>query len=220
MSNLIEIDGVDVAYSGHALVLRDTTASFDAGQTHAVTGPSGCGKSTLLYVTGLMLRPSAGRVAIYGVDYARSSDRVRALARADMIGFVFQDALLEPSMTVWQNILEGVPLPRSPRRFHTAARDHLERLGLDDLTHRPASKLSGGQAQRIALVRAMLKDPPILLADEPTGNLDDATAAIVLDELFRFGTRPGHTTLIVTHDQRIANRTDTRLELTSVATGT
>ena len=219
MSHLIEVDGVDVAYTGHTLVLHDATASFDSGQTHAVTGPSGCGKSTLLYVAGLMLRPRAGRVVIDGVDYARSSDRVRALVRADMIGFVFQDALLEPSMTVWQNILEGVPLSQSPRRFHTAARDHLERLGLGDLTHRPASKLSGGQAQRIALIRAMLKDPPILLADEPTGNLDDATANIVLDELFRFGARPGHITLIVTHDQRIADRTDTRLELSPVGTG-
>ena len=220
MSNLIEIEGVDVAYAGQALVLRAATACFDAGQTHAVTGPSGSGKSTLLYVAGLMLRPSTGRVVIDGVDYAQSSDRVRSHARAEMIGFVFQDALLEPSMTVWQNILEGVPLQHPSRQFHIAARDHLERLGLDNLTHRPASKLSGGQAQRVALVRAILKNPRILLADEPTGNLDDATAAIVLDELFHFGTRRGHTTLIVTHDQRIANRTDTRLELTSVATGT
>ena len=80
MGNLIEIEGVDVAYAGQALVLRDATASFDAGLTHAVTGPSGCGKSTLLYVTGLMLRPSTGKVAIDGIDYARSSDRIRASA--------------------------------------------------------------------------------------------------------------------------------------------
>ena len=220
MSDFIAIEDVDVAYTGDTFVLRETSAAFQAGMTHAVTGPSGCGKSTLLYVAGLMLRPRRGRVAIDGVDFTRSSDSVRAQARARMIGFVFQDALLEPSMTVWQNILEGVPLTRSPRRFHNDAREHLERLGLSDLADRPASRLSGGQAQRIALIRAMLKDPPILLADEPTGNLDDTAGEIVLDELFRFGSRPGHTTLIVTHDQRIAARADTLLELNPAGAAT
>jgi lipoprotein-releasing system ATP-binding protein len=217
MSDLIEFQDVDVAYTSGTFVLRGINATFGEGQTHAVTGPSGCGKSTLLYVAGLMLRPTSGSLRVGDGSHSRSSDRERARARARNIGFVFQDALLEPSMTVWESILEGIPLSAPVAPYRTTARDHLERLGLADLTNRRASKLSGGQAQRVALVRAMLKDPMVLLADEPTGNLDDDTAEIVLGELFAFGTRPGHTTLIVTHDQRIAQRTDTVLKLERVA---
>jgi ABC-type lipoprotein export system ATPase subunit len=216
MSDLIEFADVDVAYTSDLRVLTGVTATFAEQRTHAVTGPSGCGKSTLLYVAGLMLRPTAGDLRVAGDSFARSTDRERALARARHVGFVFQDALLEPSMTVWDNILEGVPLNASVRAYTDRAREHLERLDLSELADRKASKLSGGQAQRVALVRAMLKDPTVLLADEPTGNLDDTTAEIVLGELYAFGARPGHTTLIVTHDQRIARRADTLLELERV----
>jgi ABC-type lipoprotein export system ATPase subunit len=121
-------------------------------------------------------------------------------------------------MTVTENIFEGVPFDRSIRPFRSRAADLAERFGLGDLMKQRASRLSGGQAQRIGLVRAMLKDPDVMLADEPTGNLDDGTAAVVLDALFEFGRRPGHTTIIVTHDTRIAERTDTVTIL--AATGT
>ena len=213
MTDLVVLDHVDAGYGGGATVLRGLSARFASATTHAVTGRSGCGKSTLLYLTGLMLRVRAGRVVVADEEVGRATDRVRAMARARHIGFVFQDALLEPSMSVWDNVLEGIPWTRRRGPFVAAARAHVERLGLADLTSQPASKLSGGQAQRVAIARAMVKDPTVLLADEPTGNLDDTTAAVVLDELLAFGRRAGHTTVIVTHDRRVAARADTTLEL-------
>lgn len=215
MTALVAFHDVIAGYRRESPILNRVNASFTEGQVHAITGPSGCGKSTLLYVAGLMLRPSSGAVTIDGRDHSTSNDHIRARARSQQIGFVFQDALLEPSMTVGQNILEGVPFDRRLKPFRNHAAQLCERLGVADLLTQRASQLSGGQAQRVALVRAMLKDPAVMLADEPTGNLDDATARTVLRELFEFGRRPGHTTIIVTHDTRIAAQTDTTTELSS-----
>ena len=209
MNALVTFDGVVAGYRTGEVILNRVSASFAEGQVHAITGPSGCGKSTLLYVAGLMLRPMAGAVTIGGHDQSGGNDSQRAHTRARQIGFVFQDALLEPSMTVGQNIFEGVPFDRRISPFRDQAARLCERLGVTGLVNQRASRLSGGQAQRVALVRAMLKDPAVMLADEPTGNLDDTTAEAVLHELFEFGRRPRHTTIIVTHDTRIAARADT-----------
>ena len=218
MSALVAIDDVGFRYGRAPLVLRGVSAAFAEGEVHAITGPSGCGKSTLLYLIGLMLRPETGSIEVAGQATVRSGDRERALLRAAHIGFVFQDALLEPSMTVLENIAEGLPLSRSMRRHRTEADSMLERVGVSELRDRKASRLSGGQAQRVALVRAMLKGPAVLLADEPTGNLDDTSAAVVLGALFEYGRQPGHTCIVVTHDERIAASADTvtRLALVSV----
>jgi len=210
MSAMIVVEDVSFRYGRGPNVLSSRTASFDEGAVHSITGPSGCGKSTLLYVVGLMLRPSAGRLTIAGEELANAPDRVRAHRRGDLIGFVFQDALLDPSLTVMENILEGIPPWRRQRDHRPMIDQQLERLGLAGLEHRRAANLSGGQAQRAGLARSLAKQPKILLADEPTGNLDDVTAAVVLDEIFSFGRQHGSTAIVVTHDQRIAARADVR----------
>jgi lipoprotein-releasing system ATP-binding protein len=213
---IVEVEGLVFSYTRSETVLGDLTTSFCENAVHAVTGPSGCGKSTLLYIIGLMLRPSSGRVRVVNDELATSSDKHRALHRAKHIGFVFQDALLEPSMTVFQNVADGLPLHLSRAEYYPQIREHLERLGLAELRDRKASRLSGGQGQRVALARAMLKRPKVLLADEPTGNLDDTTAKLVLDEIFAYGRQAGKTTIIVTHDARVAARADTVLHMDPV----
>ena len=148
-----------------------------------------------------------------GREVGRAGDAERARWRSRHVGFVFQDALLDPSMTVAENVLEGLPLGRSRRSAASAMGDLLEQFGISDLARRPASRLSGGQGQRVALVRALLKEPTVVLADEPTGNLDDATAGVVLSALFDFGRSPERATVIVTHDHRIVARADQSIEL-------
>jgi ABC-type lipoprotein export system ATPase subunit len=136
------------------------------------------------------------------------------LLRRHHIGFVFQDALLEPSMTVWQNLAESLPPSARLKPARERAAEALRGLALPDgLLDRKAIGLSGGQAQRVAVVRAVLKEPTLLLADEPTGNLDDATADVVLAALFAYGRSEGKTCVIVTHDLRIVERADVELRL-------
>jgi len=208
MSAMVVVENVSFRYGRGPNVISSRTAAFDEAAVHSITGPSGCGKSTLLYLVGLMLRPSSGILSIAGEELANASDRVRARRRGDLIGFVFQDALLDPSLTVVENILEGIPPWRRKRDHRPMIDQQLERLGLAGLEHRRAANLSGGQAQRVGLARALAKQPRILLADEPTGNLDDITSAVVLDEIFSFGRQNGSTAIVVTHDQRIAARAD------------
>lgn len=213
MGSLVSVNQVGFRYGRDPMVLDEVSAVFGEGQVHAIIGPSGCGKSTLLYLIGLMLRPVCGDIEVVGAELTHGRDYDRATHRAEHIGFVFQDALLEPSMTVMQNVIEGLPLSRRVSEYQFEIDDHLFRLGVADLRDRKASRLSGGQAQRVALVRAMVKHPAVLLADEPTGNLDNVTATVVLDELFNYGRRPGHTCIVVTHDERITAGVDTVLRL-------
>jgi ABC-type lipoprotein export system ATPase subunit len=215
--SIVELDDVAFAYRRTQPVLANVSASFEAGEVHVITGPSGCGKSTLLYVIGLMLRPLSGSVRLFGDDLAGTTDSVRSAHRSRHVGFVFQDALLEPSMTVLDNVLEGVPLTSPVGRARPEAFEHLDRLGIAALADRAASRLSGGQAQRVALARALMKQPAVVLADEPTGNLDDVTASTVLEELFSYGRRSACTCIIVTHDERIARRADRVVRLKPVA---
>ncbi|MFA5774703.1 MAG: ATP-binding cassette domain-containing protein [Ilumatobacteraceae bacterium] len=213
MGSLISVNQVGYRYGRAQLVLDDVSVDFVEGQVHAIIGPSGCGKSTLLYLIGLMLRPESGEIVVVGAELTHARDFDRAIHRSEYIGFVFQDSLLEPSMTVMENVIEGIPLQHRVSEYQPDIDSHLLRLGVADLRDRKASQLSGGQAQRVALVRAMVKRPMVLLADEPTGNLDGATASIVLSELFNYGRQPGHTCIVVTHDERITADADTVLRL-------
>lgn len=173
---------------------------FATARVTALTGPSGRGKSTLLYVLALLLTPTSGTVRIDGEDLAAASDAVRARIRAQRIGFVFQDAELDPTRTILDSVVEpALYAGGSAAEQRPAARQLLERFGLGQRAdHRPG-QVSGGQAQRVAVCRALINDPGVILADEPTGNLDRENAELVLDALAS-AARSGRTVVIATHD--------------------
>ena len=186
--------------------LRGVDISIDAGEMVAVMGPSGCGKSTLMHILGLLHPPDAGvdppaGLTINGVDSTTLSDRERTRMRARDMGFVFQTFNLVPTLTAEENVAlaaEYADAPRSEAR--SRAVKALDWIGLGDRSgHRPA-ELSGGQQQRVAIARALVNEPDLLLADEPTGNLDSANTAEVLDLLRRFHEERGQTVIVVTHD--------------------
>lgn len=189
------------------------SAEFTAGTTTALTGPSGRGKSTLLYLLGLMLRPVSGEIFVDGAAAATLNDSIRAQMRARKFGFVFQDAALDPTRTVIDNVTETA-LYRGVSR-HAAAlrgRELLDRFGVEVPSDRKPGQVSGGQAQRIALCRALLSAPEILLADEPTGNLDPLTTDVVVHALTEHAAT-GATVIIVTHSPTVAAACDRRIEL-------
>ncbi|UOE43176.1 ABC transporter ATP-binding protein [Agromyces larvae] len=194
-------------------LLENWSAEFHSGEVVAVTGPSGRGKSTLLYLLGLMLKPSNGEILLDGRALHDRSDRERAAARAGRYGFVFQDAALDPSRTVLDNILETT-LYRGGRRddFVRRADALMEQLGVALRRDAKPGQVSGGQAQRIALCRALIGNPGVLLADEPTGNLDPASSDVVVQALHEQAGR-GAAVVVVTHDPTLVERCHRRIEL-------
>ncbi len=214
---MIEFHDVRKAYRmGAATVhaLAGVDLSIEAGEFVAVLGPSGSGKSTLMHLLGFLDQPSGGRVMFDGRDVSRISGRARATLRAERIGFVFQAFNLLPRLSVLQNVLLPLAYHRGggeggkPSRSAARARawQVLESVGLADRAgHRPA-ELSGGQRQRVAVARALINEPRLILADEPTGNLDTVMAGNIMD-LFAELNRQGRTVVVVTHDLEIARRT-------------
>lgn len=194
-------------------VVTGLTHAFTPGAVTAVTGPSGRGKSTLLYLVALMLSPERGSVLLDGADTAGTSDAYRSYLRATRIGMVFQDALLDPARTVVDNVVEGALYTGLPAAW--ARRRAVELLERTDVAHRAdhrPGEISGGQAQRVALCRALVKDPPVLLADEPTGNLDPASADVVWGVLADHA-RAGATVVVATHDPARVAACDERVDL-------
>jgi ABC-type lipoprotein export system ATPase subunit len=195
---------------GESLVRAVDEVDLDvaAGETLAVMGPSGCGKSTLLHLLGGLDRPSAGELWLAGVRIDHMSERGMAALRRDRVGFVFQSFHLMDELTAAENIeLPGLLAGRSPRQARRRALDLLDQVGLADRARHLPSQLSGGQRQRVAIARALANDPLVVLADEPTGNLDsEATLDVLrlLDQLHE----AGQTVVIVTHDSRIAATAD------------
>lgn len=186
---------------------------FRSGAVTGLTGPSGRGKSTLLYVIGLLLRPLRGKVW-YGQSAAHElSDAARSQLRAQRIGFVFQDAVLDPARTVLDAVVEPALYAGNTRRAaEPRARGLLDQLGIAIRTdHRPG-EISGGQAQRVAVCRALVNDPHVILADEPTGNLDRDNTIAVLGAL-RDAARAGRTVIVATHDPYVLEHTDEVLAL-------
>ncbi|MBE1537413.1 ABC transporter ATP-binding protein [Actinomadura algeriensis] len=195
---------------GPALVRAVDGVGLDvaAGETVGIVGPSGCGKSTLLQLLGGLDRPDAGEVRLRGRRIDRLGEAASARMRRDLVGFVFQAFHLVDELTAVENVELPALLAGTPRRAaRRRAADLLERVGLTDRAGHLPSALSGGQRQRVAVARALVNDPPLLLADEPTGNLDSAAAADVL-RLFAALRAEGRTLVVVTHDSRIAGTAD------------
>jgi putative ABC transport system ATP-binding protein len=200
---MLTITNLSRAYRGSAgtvAALCDFTATVQAGEFVAVQGPSGCGKTTLLLICGALLTPDAGTVAVDGADlYALPAD-ARARFRARHIGFVFQQFHLIPYLSVRDNVLAGALATGAPPS-EGRAEELIARFGLDSRIRHVPSELSIGERQRVALARALLNQPKLILADEPTGNLDEASGNIVLTALADYA-RAGGAVLMVTHDPR------------------
>jgi len=212
---MIELRGVSktVDSGGQPLtILHPLDYAIASGQFVAIVGPSGSGKSTLLGLLAGLDAPTAGSIIVDGTNIATLGEDRLARLRGEKIGFVFQFFHLVPSLTAFENVL--IPMEIAGRRDAMARGRHLlEEVGLTDRAHHYPSQLSGGEQQRIAIARALANDPPIVLADEPTGNLDSTTGRHVMDLLMRVHRARNTTLVLVTHDAELAALADTRLVL-------
>ena len=191
--------------AGPLTVLREVAFSIEAGAMLAVVGPSGSGKTTLLGLCAGLDQPTAGTVTLNGTELGRLTEDERALVRNDCVGFVFQNFQLIPTLTALENVLVPLEL-RGGHDGLAEARELLARVGLEDrLDHYPV-QLSGGEQQRVALARAFINRPKILFCDEPTGNLDDDNARVMLDLVFGLNRERGTTLVLVTHNHELARR--------------
>ncbi len=206
----IEVSGLTKKYSDTVYALRDVSFSVEEGEWLAVMGPSGSGKSTLLNILGCLDSPGEGRVLVEGENPAQLSPDALARFRAEKVGFVFQQFHLVPYLSALENVMLA-------QYFHSLAdepeaADALRRVGLADRLHHLPSQLSGGEQQRVCVARALINQPNLILADEPTGNLDEVNEAIVMG-LFTELHREGHTIVMVTHDPEIGRMAERRIEL-------
>jgi putative ABC transport system ATP-binding protein len=212
---MIELRGVSktVDSGGQPLtILHSLDYTIPSGTFVAIVGPSGSGKSTLLGLLAGLDAPSTGSIVVDGTDITRLGEDQLARLRGEKIGFVFQFFHLVPSLTAFENVL--IPMEIAGRKDATArARELLHEVGLTDRAHHYPSQLSGGEQQRIAIGRALANDPPIVLADEPTGNLDSTTGRHIMELLMRVHRVRGTTLVLVTHDAELAALADTRLVL-------
>jgi putative ABC transport system ATP-binding protein len=212
MIELRDVSKTVTSGSAPLTILHPLTTTIDQGRFVAIVGPSGSGKSTLLGLVAGLDAPTSGSVFIDGIDITRLDEDALARLRGEKIGFVFQFFHLIPSLTAYENVavpmeIRGTPNPGA------RARMLLEEVGLTGRAHHYPSQLSGGEQQRVALARALANDPPILLADEPTGNLDTANGRLIMELLRKIHQARNTTLILVTHDQELASMADTMISL-------
>jgi putative ABC transport system ATP-binding protein len=212
MPPLIRLEHVSKSYQEGTVtreVLRDTSVTIEAGQLVAIRGRSGSGKSTLLHLVAGLDLPTTGDVFVEEACLNRLTARDRTVFRRDRLGFVFQFFNLIPTLTVIENVQLPAELAGASRSAAAErARSLLLEVGLGDRAAQFPDRLSGGEQQRVAIARALVQDPRLVLADEPTGNLDDATGQLVLDLLDRVTRKAGKTLVLVTHSREVAARAD------------
>ena len=212
MIQLVNVSKVVTSGSEQLTILDEVSLEIPRGQFVSVVGPSGSGKSTLLSLIAGLDAPTSGEILLAGRDITRMGEDDLATLRGENVGFIFQSFHLIPSLTAYENILvpmEIMGLPAAAER----AQALLDEVGLHDRGHHYPSQLSGGEQQRIAIARAFANAPPVLLVDEPTGNLDSRNGAHIFDLLLELNRDRGTTLLLVTHDQALAERADRRISL-------
>ena len=216
MQPLVRTAGISKHYPSGGTIVRavsNVSLTIEHGEFVAIRGRSGSGKSTLMNLLGLLERPDSGEYALQGREVAKLSEDTRAAIRSQDIGFIFQLPALLPRATALENVelpLVYAGVPRSERRHR--AKDAIDRVGLADRSHHWPNQLSGGEQQRVVIARAMVNDPALILADEPTGSLDSGTSDEILS-LFEDLHRDGHTIIMVTHATDVADRAQRQITL-------
>jgi len=214
---MLEFQAVSKHYKvGGNLVkaLDEVDLQIEEGEFVAILGPSGSGKSTLMHLLGFLDSPTAGKIMFDSLEVGRINANRRAMIRSDKIGFVFQSFNLLPRLSVRRNTLLPLAYTRSPKPgARKRVLEILGQVGMRDRAHHRPNQLSGGQRQRVAIARALINEPRIILADEPTGNLDSQTAKTILELFVRLNEEEGRTVVLVTHDQHIADYTRRQLHV-------
>jgi putative ABC transport system ATP-binding protein len=214
----IALENVDLSLGRGAArvhILKGISLTIARGEAVGLVGPSGSGKSTLLMTMAGLERPDSGRVVVDGTDLARLSEDALARFRGRRIGIVFQSFHLVPTMTALENVALPLELAGAADGAFPRAERELRAVGLGERFHHYPAQLSGGEQQRVAIARALVTDPAILVADEPTGNLDEATGDAIIDLLFAMKSERGATLVLVTHDLHLAERCDCVVRLRS-----
>ena len=201
---------------GELLILHPISLSVNAGESLAITGASGSGKSTLLGILAGLDVPSSGEVILHGTNLSQLDEEGRAAVRAKNVGFIFQSFQLLPGLTALENVMLPLEL-RGDKLARVKAKEFLNRVGLDARLHHYPQQLSGGEQQRVAIARAFASEPRILFADEPTGNLDSTTGARIIELLFELNRAQGTTLILITHEERLAQLCQRRIEIAAGA---
>lgn len=218
MKTIIKAEGMKKSYkmskTNTVRALDGVSIEVKEGDFSAIVGPSGCGKSTLMHILGLLDRPDEGKLIIDGEDVSKLKDKIAHKLRAKKIGFIFQGFNLIPTLTALENIvLAGKYGGLKPKERKSRAVELMELVGLKDRINHKPSELSGGQQQRVAIARALMNNPSVILADEPTGELDSATSLEIIEMLKKLNEKNNQTFLIVTHNTEVADACKKKIRL-------